>query len=527
MPAFSRIARWAGLAVAAAAAWLLLPAGLGGGTTYLATHGVSMEPMFHAGDLAVVRAAGSYAVGDVVAYHSTTLDTTVLHRIVASDSGSFTTQGDNNGWQDPDHPTAAQVVGRLWVAVPHGGQALAFLRTPLGLLALGSVVIVVTALLGNRRRRRAPSPARRVPSPARRAAARRVAPVAAAAAVVAAAGGVAAFLVPATGPVAGSAHLTVRGQYSYAGTATPGVTYPEGRIATGDPVWRTLAGGITVSLQQTVDGPDLTGASGSLRLDLSVSTSDGWSAPLTTGPTATVDGPGVTATVPVDLRAAAALVQRHYTEIGATGDSAVLTVTPVGDVAGDTLGQEVALPAPTPVTFALDSAALRPPDGDQLTSSTTVPVATTEVAPRTLPLLRFELPVSLLRGIACLVAAFALATATAAWSIGWTDTPRHAGEVVLRDRRRVLAVAALPAMSTVVELPDAAALNRVADRVDGFVLQHEGLDATTYLIQDGATTYRFRPAAVAAPRAADVVRPMSHRRPARSLRDLVARAALG
>jgi signal peptidase I len=508
--------------VAAAAAWLLLPAGLGGGTTYLATHGVSMEPMFHAGDLAVVRAADSYAVGDVVAYHSATLDTTMLHRIVASAGGSFTTQGDNNGWRDPDHPTADQITGRLWVAVPHGGQALAHLHTPLGLVALGSVVIVVTALLGNRRRR-APSPGRRAPSPVRRAAARRVAPVAAAVAAVAAVGGVAAFLVPATGPVAGSAHLAVRGHYTYAGTATPGVTYPEGRITTGDPVWRTLADGITVSLQQTVDGPGLTGASGSLRLDLSVCTSDGWSAPLAAGPTATVGGTGVTATVPVDLRAADDLVRRHYAEIGTTGDGAVLTVTPVGQVAGVAAGRPVALPAPGALTFALDSAALRPPDADQLTSSTTVPVATTGVAPRTLPVLRYDLPVSLLRGIACLVAALALATAAAAWSIGWTGTPGHADDVVLRDPRRLLTVAALPAMSTLVELPDAASLNRVADRVEGFVLQHEG----TFLIQDGATTYRFRPVPVAAPRPAEHTRPTSHRRPAPSLRRLAARVVLG
>src|SRR4051794_37977082 len=86
------------------AAWLLRPTTLGGGTTYLGTHGVSMQPMFHAGDLAVVRAADGYVVGDVVAYRSATLGTTVLHRIVADADGAFTTQGDNNSWQNPDTP---------------------------------------------------------------------------------------------------------------------------------------------------------------------------------------------------------------------------------------------------------------------------------------------------------------------------------------------------------------------------------------------------------------------------------------
>jgi hypothetical protein len=50
--------------------------GLSGGATLavtagavgsVATHGISMEPRFHTGDLAIVRAADDYKVGDVTA----------------------------------------------------------------------------------------------------------------------------------------------------------------------------------------------------------------------------------------------------------------------------------------------------------------------------------------------------------------------------------------------------------------------------------------------------------------------------
>ena len=60
----------AALALVLSAVWLFWPLALGGGTTYLATHGISMEPGFHAGDLAILRTADRYAVGDVVAYRS-------------------------------------------------------------------------------------------------------------------------------------------------------------------------------------------------------------------------------------------------------------------------------------------------------------------------------------------------------------------------------------------------------------------------------------------------------------------------
>ena len=42
----------------AAVAWLL-PASVGGGASYVITYGISMEPGFHTGDLAIVRQAGS------------------------------------------------------------------------------------------------------------------------------------------------------------------------------------------------------------------------------------------------------------------------------------------------------------------------------------------------------------------------------------------------------------------------------------------------------------------------------------
>src|SRR5437763_6853031 len=100
----------------AAGVWWLWPATLGGRTTYLVTQGVSMEPRFHSGDLALVRPASGYAVGDVVAYRSAALHTVVLHRIVAVEGGRFQLRGDNNSWLDPGRVPPSDVLGRLWGA---------------------------------------------------------------------------------------------------------------------------------------------------------------------------------------------------------------------------------------------------------------------------------------------------------------------------------------------------------------------------------------------------------------------------
>src|SRR4051794_31425667 len=98
----------AGLATAivalAAGCWLLWPAALGGRTTYVTTHGVSMALSFHTGDLALMRPAANYHVGEVVAYHSSLLHTVVMHRIVAIKGGQYVFKGDNNSWRDPQPP---------------------------------------------------------------------------------------------------------------------------------------------------------------------------------------------------------------------------------------------------------------------------------------------------------------------------------------------------------------------------------------------------------------------------------------
>ena len=108
-----------------AVAWIVAgPERLGGSTTYVTTHGTSMEPRFHTGDLALVRAAARYDVGDIVAYRSATLHRVVLHRVIGRRGDRYVFKGDHNDFVDPERPARGQLVGRLWVRVPHGGAVL-------------------------------------------------------------------------------------------------------------------------------------------------------------------------------------------------------------------------------------------------------------------------------------------------------------------------------------------------------------------------------------------------------------------
>ena len=148
-------------ALVLAAVWFFWPTALGGGTTYVSTHGSSMEPRFSTGDLAILRPAGSYEVGDVVAYRSESLDTVVMHRIVSADDAGFVTQGDNNDWLDEDRPSQADILGTLFLRVPNGGKALDALKAP---AVLPIVAMAALVLFGATRRPRGRHRTRRRPS---------------------------------------------------------------------------------------------------------------------------------------------------------------------------------------------------------------------------------------------------------------------------------------------------------------------------------------------------------------------------
>ena len=115
--------------VVAAFIWVAPPQ-LGGSTTYSATVGTSMQPMFYKGDLALVRPATSYKVGDVVLYESPVLHRPVLHRIIVIQGTHYYFKGDNNDFVDPGYATRGDILGKLWLHVPKVGKGLSWIGKP-------------------------------------------------------------------------------------------------------------------------------------------------------------------------------------------------------------------------------------------------------------------------------------------------------------------------------------------------------------------------------------------------------------
>lgn len=116
---------------------------LTGSMAWVVTTGNSMEPAFSAGDVAVVRPAGDYAVGDVIAYHNPDLGQIVMHRVVEQADGRLVTQGDNNDWVDSHHPAPEEVMGSLSMHLPGLGRILELLFQP----AVAAAVVFIGTIL--------------------------------------------------------------------------------------------------------------------------------------------------------------------------------------------------------------------------------------------------------------------------------------------------------------------------------------------------------------------------------------------
>lgn len=339
-----RLSAWILAAFLVAGSWLLLaPPALGGETSYVVTSGVSMQPRFHTGDLALVRTQGSYAIGDIVAYRSPTLGVVVLHRIHSGNSRGFRTQGDNNTWLDPDAVPADQVLGKLWVHVPGVG---AFMHA--GTLVPAAVVLGAGAVAVPVRSRRRPRgrASRRKASPVQGTSKRSAASVWLVAATVAGVGGAGLVVLAAraSAPVSTPAAVVTHAlELTYQAPADRAV-YQGGTLVTGDPVFLKLNSWIDVALRDQVSG-ESTATARTLGLQARLTGAGSWQYTVPLDGQASSHGADSDLQVHLDLRSLQSIVTQAATHTGAAAGSYQLQLLPTVRTTppGET--------APAPVTF--------------------------------------------------------------------------------------------------------------------------------------------------------------------------------
>ncbi|MFW6002992.1 MAG: signal peptidase I [Halanaeroarchaeum sp.] len=127
-----------------------VPQLVGAEESYVVLSG-SMEPTLTAGDVVIVDADATIAVGDIVTYAASADSIPTTHRVVETTEAGFITKGDANENADPGLLTSDSIIGEVVVVIPLIGHVILWTNTPVGLVFL--VVIPVTALVLNELRR--------------------------------------------------------------------------------------------------------------------------------------------------------------------------------------------------------------------------------------------------------------------------------------------------------------------------------------------------------------------------------------
>jgi signal peptidase I len=501
----------------AAAWWLLAPVQIGGGTGYAIVSGTSMEPGLNSGDLVLTRKQRSYGVGDAVLYQSDTLDAHVLHRVVGTERGRLVVRGDNRTENDPDTPTAGQVVGRLWVTIPGAGGLVVWLRQPLHLgilLFLLAFLVLSGGREVSRRRGRGRGEIRYDPH-------ERSSGVQLTAAVRTglAAGLVGAGLFGALALLAwstpGSERATVDGGYAHTGTfaytasVPPSAVYPGGTVSTGETAFTRLVRRLDVSFDYRFESPERNEVQGGIGLDAVVADGFGWSRSLAITPLKPFSGSVARVEGTLDLRRVDALTARLRALTGTSTTIFKLQLVPrvqVAGYAGSTVIDETFSPA---LSLSLDATALRLEGEDVQTAlAPRLEGELERIEPTHVGVGALSLPTADARAFSALglVVSLALAGISALLLSRRFTASGHERIGARYGTRIVDADAVVPEGRWVTEVGDIESLVRLADLYERVILHVAEGGGHTYLVDDGVAVYRHRlgAGAVAASRVSPV-----------------------
>jgi signal peptidase I len=489
--------------------FFLAPTQLGGSTAYVQTYGTSMEPHYHAGDLAIVRSAGSYHVGEIVAYRNAQLgDKIVLHRIIRIADGHYYFKGDNNNFVDSYQPTRSGLVGHLWLHIPSAGRYLVwlhgahlFLVGGLGMLA----ILLLGAGAGGKRVR-----ARRQLRPAQERAFSFGALPIGAGVLALAFGGLAALSYnrPLATHAVQPGLYTQTGRFSYDAAAPNGAAvYGSTTVTTGQPIFLRLVHTVDFNFAYSFGSSAPHGAAGTIALDAQIVGSNGWKRTLELVAPTAFTGDHARVTGAVNLPSLTKLTERVDALSAVNGGTYTLTLLPKVQVHGIAGGNAIHDSFAPKLPLMLDPHQLQLQPGtvtgagaaSTLTQSASGS-GTTTVGNR-LSVLKFKLPVALAREISLYGGAAAVLLLLIGIAAGLRTKPRaEDAEIARLYGELIVPVDGLPAeaASKLIRTSDMEGLARIADQAAKMIMHAERAGRHTYFVEDDGVRYVYEHGAATA-----------------------------
>ena len=479
------------VAVLAACAGIVL---VSGEAAVVITHGVSMNPVYHQGDLVIVSRAPSYSVGEIAAYILPGKDEVALHRITGGNAvNGFIFKGDNNESVDPLNPRGEELVGRTVLHIPQGGLWLETLTSPpvLGVLAFALLAGgSAAATTRHRRKRRRLAVSRHTTTPSALpltlgglpAPLRVSVGIGAALVILGVVLGVPAW----SGPVEEQATHQVKNDqrmdFSYIADVGQSAAYDGTTANSPDPVFRKLTD--TVDVHFTYHGEP-----GTVNVTADLSTPGGWHSSIPHAGPETVTGPTYDGTVTLDLKALEAKAQAASAVTGMPAAPLSITVTPkITTAAGADFAPGLKFNL-TALQLTLEGGATGLSVAG--TSTTDQPVTTQ----RMLGLNGMSISAAMARFLSAVLLLAALGILAIVLVFARRSAPTDEAAAIRRRYAALLVPVhpmSAPQGRPVIDVTSFATLAKLAERYGLLVLHWARSGVETFVVQDENITYRYR-----------------------------------
>ena len=525
-----------GFALIGSLCLLFAPVQVGGPTSYAVTEGISMLPLLHTGNLAVVHTRESYGVGDAVLYNSPVLHRPVLHRVLAIHDGQYSLRGDNNDFTDPGTVPASAIIGKLWFHLPRVGGWVGWLTKPFhaALVAVGAVLILLLggqAKRGRRARRRGhaarPEPPTVDPAgPTSRGATvqpvtprdfvlkgvnlpRALRPLTAVLAfglLLAVIG----FAVPSHREAAAPGAFRQLGDFSYVSKLTaPNAAYPTGLAQTGDPLLLDLFHDVDLRFNYQFNTALPHKIRGTIALNTVITASTSYHRTFALTKAVAFEGDTADIAGTVDLAASRAFFDQLSADSGAVGSDYQVDLQAIVKIAGVVNGKPITetFTPVLPFSFNHQLIKLTVPASTEAGGDFTAPTSglasvlnpeqsgsVTHRVANTVTVLRFHLDVTKMRILGIVLAALAIAAMILLLIARPPVKARREQDLIAKRYGSLLVpvVSVNPEDRVTIELPDFHSLARLAQHYEHLVLVEQQGRVATYAVDEDGRLYVYR-----------------------------------
>ena len=490
--------------------WILFaPPQLGGLATMVIVSGNSMEPLYHQGDLVIIRHYDLYGKGDIVAYKNLEMGRYVIHRIIGEELDRFVLQGDNNDWVDGFRPSKQEIIGKEWIHIPKFGKVISWLRRPLYISFFASLLggVIMINWLKDKNKLWKPKSKKSIKFPdfinadqLGKSGESYFLGLGIFLIISLILGGIS-FSKPTEKSIPQDYFYSHKGQFDYSAPAPEGI-YDSTKINTGSPVFLKLTCEIQVDYQYTISGTNLSGVNGSQSMSAVISDTTGWTRKIPLNSETTFQGNKAKTKALFNVCQAYDMVAALREKTGLQRSEFSLAIIPETKVTGSISGIPIDDQfAPTldfkfnEVGFWLVNSRIDGEAGsDPLNPTSEQMVRNLVETPETMAFLGLSLPVSGIRWGSSIL--FLLSGGMLGYLMYTTERMSKASrstEIQLKYSPVIVDIHNQPPRlrRAIVEVETIQDLVRLAERFNSVVLHEYNLDGThTYLVQENNTIYQ-------------------------------------